>query len=202
MAFIENTGSGPSSSALSSSLGSSNLLSLLGPLAAGGGLLYDILGGNSNLPAEGDLSSIESATTGEGASLYNTGNALQQYLVQGTLPPQFQAANQAALSSANASAIQGAGARGQNTNPTQNSALNENLNVNQQQSLITQGQLEDLLYNAGLSDIQAGTSAFNTGEQASQALGTMETQQQTLTMNSIASLAAALGKVSWNTLTL
>lgn len=211
MAFAEYTGQGPTDLAsLSGTTNSasggggafnlSNAGSLLGAGAAGAGLIYDLTQGSSNLPAEGDLTGIVGSLTGEANSLYNTGNGLQQYLVQGTLPPAFQAENQAALASANAGSIQGAGARGQSTNPLHNSALTENLDVNQNQALINQAKLEQILYGAGSADISAGNQAFSTAESASAALGTMETQQQTLTMNAITSLAGALGKVSWGTL--
>lgn len=211
MAFAEYTGQGPTDLAsLSSSTNSAgglggnlnlgNAGSLLGAGAAGAGLIYDLANGSSSLPAEGDLTSLIGPLTTEGESLYNTGNGLQQYLVQGTLPPAFQAEVQADQASRNASLIQGAGSRGQSTNPLQNSALTTNLGVSTNQSLIDQAKLEQILYQSGSQDISAGTSALGAAESASAALGTMETQQQTLTMNAIANLAGALGKVSWGAL--
>lgn len=211
MAFAEYTGQGPTDLAsLSSSTNSAgglggnlnlgNAGSLLGAGAAGAGLIYDLAQGPSSLPAEGDLSGIVGSLTGEANSLYGTGNGLQQYLVQGTLPPAFQAEVQADQASRNASLIQGAGSRGQSTNPLQNSALTTNLGVSTNQSLIDQAKLEQILYSAGSADISAGNQAFSTAESASAALGTMEYQQQQQTMQAITNLAGALGKVSWGAL--
>lgn len=211
MAFAEYTGQGPTDLAsLSNTTNSAsgagggfnlgNAGSLLGAGVAGAGLIYDLAKGPSSLPAEGDLSGIIGSLTGEANSNWATGNALQSYLVQGTLPPAFQAEVQADQASRNASLIQGAGSRGQSTNPLHNSALTTNLGVSTNQSLIEQAKLEQILYSAGSADISAGNQEFSTAVSASQALGTMEYQQQQQTMNAIANLAGALGKVSWGTI--
>ena len=205
MAFAEYTGQGPTDLANLSPVTNSGFNlgkagDLLGPAAAGAGLIYDLAKGPSSLPAEGDLSGIVGSLTGEANSNWATGNALQSYLVQGTLPPAFQAEVQAGQASRDASLIQGAGVRGQSTNPLQNSALTTNIGVSHDQTLIDQAKLEQILYGAGSADISAGNQEFSTAASASASLGTMEYQQQQQTMNAIANLAGALGKVSWGTI--
>jgi hypothetical protein len=177
--------------------GTSSLLSLAGPLVAGGGLLYDLTKGD---PASAPVNAL-TAEAGQlqnlGVSETSQGQGLQSYLEQGTLPPAQQAQVELAQNAAKAKLIQGAATRGQNTNPLANSGLTQDLNSLSLQSEVEKGQLEQQLFNAGQSLISSGQQALGMEAGIQEQLAKIDQQQQADTTNAIMSFAKALGGMNW-----
>lgn len=95
--------------------------------------------------------------------LLSSGQTLTTYLQTGTLPQAFQAQVDQQIAAAKASVVQGYAARGQNTNPQQNSALAQDLaNVDlQAQSL--KANLESTLASAGNQMVQTANTLLASG---------------------------------------
>lgn len=150
----------------------------LGILAAGAGLGLNLARGNQAPAGLADM-------TAAAASLKNTGSVLQSYMQTGTLPPGMQASVDQATAAAKARIIQNYASRGLNTNPTQNSALQQELQQLQQNAIITAAQIGDKLMTEGLSATQISAQIYNN-------LITIDRQRQAATGSAIASFAAAL----------
>lgn len=199
-----NSPLGVESGSLLSSTGSaggnslSNLAGLGGGLAAVGVGAYDLLQGNQPLPAEGDLQTQANYEGQLGRSETTAGTGLQSYLEQGTLPPAQQAQLQLEQQAAKAQLIQGAGSRGQNTNPLKNSGLTQDLNSLGLQSEVVQGQLEQQLFNSGQQLITSGQQAFGIQAQDLTTLAQIQEKQQQDTTNAIMGFAKALGGLNWS----
>jgi hypothetical protein len=178
-------GAPPSSPGFFSNLGStlvkdlSNPLKDLGILTAGGGLIYNLMQGNK--PPAG-TSQLQNEAAYQGAQ----GAQLQSYLASGTLPPGLQAAVTQATAAAKATAISNAARNGQNTDPTQNSALAQQLASIDQNAIITTAQVGEQLLQQGLSESQLSSQIYETLVKID------ETQRQQIG-SSIMSFAGALG---------
>jgi len=165
----------------------------LGIAIAGGALGYDVLKGNPNSAAENQLNANASTLTAQGAQIEGLGTQLTQYLQSGTLPPGQQAAVTQAVQARKAQIIANAAANGQNTNPTQNSALAQDLANADQNGLVMAGQLESQLATTGTQLISAGLNATGLSSQIYEALVKIDQTNNSTLMSAIASMAAALG---------
>ena len=162
--------------------------SLLAP-----GLGLSILRGNQTDPNQAQLQAEAPGLQAQGAALTASGQQLQTYLTNGTLPPGQQAAVTQAVQAAKARIIANAAANGQNTNPTQNSALAQDLAAADQNGVVMAGQLEQQLFSSGTQLLQTGLSETGLSEQIYETLVKMDQTNNNALMASIASMAAALG---------
>lgn len=170
----------------------------VGALAAGGALAYDLLGGNPASAPEQALQNEAGQLGAEGTQLTQQGQGLQAYLEQGTLPPAQQAQLELQKNAAKARIIQGAGSRGQNTNPLGNSGLTQDLNSLGLQSEVEKGKLEEQLFQAGNSLITQGNQALGMEVGIQEKLAQIDAQQQADTTNAIMGFAKALGGMDWS----
>ena len=155
---------------------------------------------------------IATANASTGQQITAQGQALQQYLTTGQLPPNYQAQVDQAINSYKQQAISQAVAQGQPGDPNLNSSLAQTLaSIDQQRATLT-ANLANTLFSAGSADISAGgalssssaQSLLGAGQNASglsaqlyQTLVQNDTTQAANTGKAIATLAAALnGKSS------
>src|ERR1700677_3514463 len=163
----------------------------LGIALSAGALGYDVLKGNPNSAAENQLNQNAATLTAQGAQIQGLGAQLTQYLQTGTLPPGQQAAVTQAVQARKAQIIANAAANGQNTNPTQNSALAQDLANADQDGLVMAGQLESQLATTGTQLISAGLNATGLSSQIYEALVKIDQTNNSTLMSAIASMAAA-----------
>ena len=165
----------------------------LGILASGAGLGLSILRGNQTDPNQAALQNEAPGLAAQGAALPASGQQLQTYLTNGTLPPGQQAAVTQAVQAAKARIIQNHASNGENTDPTQNSALAQELSAADQNGVVMAGQLEQQLFSSGTQLLQTGLSETGLSEQIYETLVKMDQTNNNALMASIASMAAALG---------
>ena len=165
----------------------------LGILASGAGLGLSILRGNQTDPNQAALQNEAPGLAAQGAALTASGQQLQTYLTNGTLPPGQQAAVTQAVQAAKARIIQNHASNGENTDPTQNSALAQELSAADQNGVVMAGQLEQQLFSSGTQLLQTGLRETGLSEQIYETLVKMDQTNNNALMASIASMAAALG---------
>lgn len=175
--------------------GASNSLTKnpLGIGVATAALGYDVLKGNPDSAAEKNLQSTANTLSGQAGALTATGQQLTSYLQNGTLPPGQQAEVTQAVAARKAQIIANAAANGQNPNPTQNSALAQDLAAADQEGLVIAGQLETQLASTGTQLISTGLNATGLSSEIYQALVKIDQTNNNQLMTAIASMAAALG---------
>jgi hypothetical protein len=172
------------------------------PLAVGlgaAGLGYNIYSGQKQTANEKALSADAEIATKNSNDMVASGEALQQYLTSGTLPPQYQAQVDQAINDAKTRAISNAAAQGLPTDPTKNTALAQSLASidNQRPQMVTQ--VASQLFSSGAGLVQAGQSAAGLSADLYKALVQNDTTQAGDIGKAIASLAAALnGKTQAN----
>jgi hypothetical protein len=172
------------------------------PLAVGlgaAGLGYNIFEGQKQTANEKALSADAATATANSNGLVAQGEALQQYLTSGTLPPQYMSQVDQAISNAKTTAISNAAQQGLPTDPTKNTALAATLaNIdNQRPQMITQ--VASQLFSSGGSLVSAGQNAAGLSGELYRALVQNDTTQAGNIGKAIASLAAALnGKTQAN----
>lgn len=165
----------------------------LGILAAGAGLGLDVLRGNQTDPNAKQLAAEAPGLQAQGAAITAAGTQLTSYLQNGTLPPGQQAQLTEAVQSAKARIIANHAANGDNTNPTQNSALAQELNQVDLDAVAQAGTLEQQLATTGTQLLQTGVNETGLSSQIYQALVNIDTTNNNQLMSAIASMAAALG---------
>lgn len=151
----------------------------LGIAAAGGGLAMNMMRGNPDSPEAKKLRE-------QAAQLGSQGQALQQYLANGTLPPAMQAQLDNATKAAKARIISNHARNGMPTDPSQNSALAQELNAADMNAVAAMGQAQIDMMKTGLSETGLSSQLY-------EMLVKMDRQNNTDLMNSISSFAAALG---------
>jgi hypothetical protein len=149
----------------------------LGLAAAGAGLAYNLFRGNPTDPNQQQIQSIAD-------QLKSSGAVLQNYLATGTLPPALAAQLETQKAAAKARIISGYAARGQNADPTQNSALAQELNSVDLQAVADMGNVQASLLSTGLKETGLSASLYDT-------LVKLDRESNTELMNAIASFAAA-----------
>lgn len=180
------------------------------PIIGAAGLGYNLLQGRQQKKAQGDLNALEakksidaaniaSADTAAAQPLLASGKTLTQYLATGTLPPEFDAQVKQQIDAAKASIIQGYGARGQSTNPQQNSALAQDLANVDVQAQTLRANLEATLNTAGTQMMTVANQLLASGLSATQLSAELPIQMSQLDIqldkamsDSIANFAAAL----------
>ncbi len=187
---------GSSGSAGTSSL-TSSIGNVAGPALALGVGAYDLFKGNPDSAPVQALGQEATQLGQEGTQLTQQGQGLQQYLEQGTLPPAQQAQLEMAQQAAKARLIQGAGSRGQNTNPMGNSGLTQDMNSLGLQTETEKGILEKQLFDAGNSLITEGNQALGMEVGIQEKLAAIDAQQQADTTNAIMGFAKSLGSMDW-----
>jgi hypothetical protein len=191
-----NIGSMGGSGSSGSTLGA--LGNIAGPALALGVGAYDFLKGDPSSAPVQALTGEAGQLGAEGTSLTQQGQGLQSYLEQGTLPVAQQAQLELAQNAAKARLIQGAGSRGQNTNPMGNSGLTQDLNSLGLQTEVEKGQLEKQLFDAGNSLITEGNNALGMEVGIQEKLAAIDAQQQADTTNAIMGFAKSLGSMDWS----
>lgn len=210
-----NVAGGGSATGTGAASGSTSISSLLGnagsgaidsltknpiPVALGAaGLGYNIYKGTQDTANQKALSADAATATANSNNMVASGEALQQYLTSGTLPPQYMTQVQQAIADAKTSAIANAAAQGLPTDPTKNTALATTLakiDASEPQMI---SQVASQLFSSGSSLVSAGQSAAGLSGQLYQALVANDTTQAANTGKAIATLAAALnGKTNAN----
>ena len=174
-----------------------NIGNVAGPALALGVGAYDIFKGDPTSAPVQALTGEATQLGQEGTALTQHGQELQSYLEQGTLPPAQQAQLELAKNAARASTIQGAASRGQNTSPSGNSGLNQDLNSIGLQTEVEKGALEKQLFEAGNSLITEGNQALGMEVGIQEKLAAIDAQQQADTTNAIMGFAKSLGSMDW-----
>lgn len=150
----------------------------LGGAAAAGGLGYSILNGQKQTANEKALAD----QAGKSAAL---GTQLSSYLTSGTLPPGLQAGVTSAVQNAKAAAISNAAKNGLSTDPTQNTAL-------AQQLAAIDAQTPALTAQIGQQLLAGGQAASGLSSQVYTTLANIDQTQTAAVGKAIANMAAAL----------
>jgi hypothetical protein len=174
-----------------------NIGNVAGPGLALGVGAYDIFKGDPNSAPVNALTGEAGQLGALGSHLTAEGQGLQSYLEQGTLPPAQQAQLELAQNAAKARLIQGAGSRGQNTNPMGNSGLTQDINSLGLQTEVERGALEKQLFDAGNQLITQGNQALGMEVGIQEKLAAIDAQQQQDTTNAIMGFAKSLGSMDW-----
>ena len=157
-----------------------------------GGLGYNIFEGQKNTANQKALTADANTATANSNQMVSSGEALQQYLTNGTLPPAYQQQVDQAIQDAKTAAISNAAAQGQSTDPTQNTSLQQTLAKIDASRPAMQTQVASQLFSSGSSLVSSGQNAAGLSGQLFQALVSNDTTQAANTGKAIASLAAAL----------
>jgi hypothetical protein len=150
----------------------------LGIALSAGGLGYSILEGQKVSANEQALQAAAGTQAGQGQQLSN-------YIQTGQLPPGLAAQVANATAAAKAAIISGYASRGQNADPSQNSALAQELSQVDMNALAMQGQLATQLLTAGLQESNMSDQLY------AQLIGIDQTQAKN-TGAAISNFASAL----------
>lgn len=183
-------GASPSSGILESlGIGKGNM----GSAAVGAaGLLNNLITGNKAPAQSGALSANASSAQQTAAQQTSAGQALQQWQATGTLPDSYESQVQRAAQDAKTRAISNAAAQGLPTDPTQNTALAQQLNAI---DAAVPGQREAIaaqLAQSGQQMINAGLQATGISSGVYQSLANLENSQNKDRGAAIANFASAL----------
>jgi hypothetical protein len=164
-----------------------------GVAVAGGGLLANLMKGNSPSANQDKLTNMAAFDTKQAQALTAEGKQLREYLENGSLPPAQQAAVDQAVKAEKARLISNAAKNGQSTDPTQNTALSQDLAAADRNGLIAAGQLEQQLFAAGQNLLQSSLTASGLSSQIYQVLAQMDRADTADLNKAIATFAAAAG---------
>lgn len=168
--FFDNIVSGATSSVTKNPLG-------IGAAAAGLGM--NLLRGN---PTDPNQKMLQATATQLGAQ----GQVFQNYLATGTLPPAMQAQLSQATDAAKARIIANHASNGMPTDPSQNSALAQELSAVDMNAVAAMAKAQMDMLNTGLNETGLSTQLYET-------LVKMDKQNNTDLLNAISSFAGALG---------
>lgn len=163
-----------------------------------GGLGYNILAGQKQTANQNALAADASQATANSGALLNQGEALTQYLTNGTLPPAYQSQVDQAINDAKTNAIANAAAQGQPTDPTKNTALATTLAGIDNQRGAMQTQVASQLFSSGAGLINSAQGAAGLSGSLYSTLVNNDTTSAANTGKAIATLAAALNGKSQN----
>ena len=127
----------------------------LGAAIGAGGLAYSVLQGQQQQKYSPEM-------LAQAQSLNAQGQQLLSYLQSGTLPAGLQASLTQATSAAKAKVISNFAAQGQNTDPTQNTALAQTLLQIDQQALISTAQIGQQLMTSGIQETGLSSDLYKT----------------------------------------
>jgi hypothetical protein len=171
----------------------------LGIALGAGGLGYNILEGQKQTANQKALTADANTATANSTQMVASGEALQQYLTNGTLPPAYQQQVDQAIQDAKTKAISNAAQQGLPTDPNQNTALATELAKIDSQRGAMQTQVASQLFQSGEGLIGSGQQAAGLSGGLYQTLVQNDTTQAANTGKAIATLAAALNGKSQNT---
>jgi hypothetical protein len=172
----------------------------LGVALGAGGLGYNILKGQQDTKNQAALTADAKTATANSSQLMASGEDLQKYLTNGTLPPAYQTQVDQAISDAKATAVSNAAGQGLSTDPTQNTALAAQLAKIDSSRGAMQSQVAAQLFSSGSSLVAAGQGAAGLSGQLYTALVNNDTAAAANTGKAIATLAAALNGKAQNTI--
>jgi hypothetical protein len=164
------------------------------------GLGYNILQGQKQSANQKALTADANTATANSNKLEASGEDLQKYLTNGTLPAAYQSQVDQAIQDAKTTAISNAAQQGQPTDPTQNTTLAATLAKIDASRAGMQAQVASQLFSSGQGLINAGQGAAGLSGQLFQALVQNDTTQAANTGKAIATLAAALNGRSSNSI--
>ena len=127
----------------------------LGAAIGAGGLAYSVLQGQQQQKYSPEM-------LAQAQSLNSQGQQLLSYLNSGTLPAGLQASLTQATSAAKAKVISNFASQGQNTDPTQNTALAQTLLQIDQQALISTAQIGQQLMTSGIQETGLSSDLYKT----------------------------------------
>lgn len=159
-------------------VGKQNPITTLGQGISGGALAYNLINGQKT-PAN------EKVLQGTAGALNAQGQQLASYLQSGTLPTGLQEQVKQANAAAKARVIANHAHNGMGTDPSQNSALAQELNSIDQQSAIQIAQIGQQLLTTGIQETGLANQLYM------QLIG-LDQKQSALTGQAIANFAAAL----------
>lgn len=164
----------------------------LGIALGAGGLGYNILQGQKQTANQNALTADAKQATANSNRLTASGEDLQKYLTNGTLPPNYQAQVDQAINDAKTQAISNAAAQGLPTDPTQNTALAATLAKIDSSRAGMQAQVAQTLFSSGSSLVSAGQSSAGLSGDLFKTLVNNDTASAANTGKAIATLAAAM----------
>ena len=170
----------------------------LGIALGAAGLGYNILTGQKQTANQNALTADANQATQNSQQLLNQGEALTQYLTNGTLPPAYQSQVDQAINDAKTNAIANAAAQGQPTDPTKNTALATTLAGIDNQRGAMQTQVASQLFSSGAGLINSAQGAAGLSGSLYSTLVNNDTTSAANTGKAIATLAAALNGKSQN----
>ena len=159
---------------------------------AAGGLGYNIYSGQQATKNQQALQADAKTATANSNQMVASGEALQAYLTNGTLPPAYQQQVDQAIADAKTKAISNAAAQGLPTDPAQNTALATTLASIDNQRGQMQTQVASQLFSSGTGLVNAGATAAGLSGDLYKTLVQNDTTQAANTGKAIATLAAAL----------
>lgn len=170
------------------SAGKSLAANPVGAALGAGGLIYSVMNAEQ-------MGNAQKALKEQAGQLNAQGQQLMNYLTSGTLPPGLKASLDQATAAAKAKVISNYAAQGLNTNPTQNSALAQQLAMIDQQAVISISQIGQQLFTSGLNETGLSSQLY------SQLVNIDQTQTANIG-KAIASFAAAVSPSKGLTLNL
>ncbi len=156
------------------------------------GLGSALFRGNPNSAAADKLTNIGGFGTAVAGTQTATGQALQSYLLSGTLPPSMVAGVQQYVTGQKAKITAGYAARGMPTQPGSNSALDADLARVEQDALVMTGKLEQQLFDAGTGAVNAGLTAAQLSEGAYKTLSDIDQSNKKAYTDAMTQFAASL----------
>ena len=188
-----SSGSGSSGGSGSNPLGSMSFGSNpLGALAAGGGLLNNMINGNSSPAYSPQLNAAAGSAAATGAQQTAAGTALQQYISTGQLPQGYEDQVQQAAQAQKQTIISDYAKRNLPTDPTKNSMLAQELAQVDAKLPAMREQLAQQLAQAGTSMVNTGLQATGIQSNTYQTLANLQNSQNQQRAQAIANFAASL----------
>ncbi len=164
----------------------------LGIGMAGLGLAKSVLGGKQDSAELAALRGQAGQLGGQAAALNAQGQQLAAYLQSGTLPPGLQASVTAAADAYKARIIQNHAKNGMPTDPTQNSALAQELAQADLNAVMMTAQLGQKLLESGTQFLNLGMQTSGLSDKIYESLVRLDREQSANTGRAIANFASAL----------
>ena len=156
------------------------------------GLGYNILQGQKLTKNQAADDPIANTAAQNSQQMVQSGEALQQYLTNGTLPPAYQQQVDQAIADAKTRRFPMRRRNGQSTDPTQNTALAASLAKIEASKAGMQTSVASQLFSSGTSLVNSGATAAGLSGQLFKRWLHNDTTQAANTGKAIATLAAAM----------
>lgn len=188
---VASNGNSGNNGGILSSLGLSSG-NALGAAVSGIGLVNNLVNGKQAPAGSAPLAQTAGITSGVADQQTQAGQALQQWQTTGTLPASYESQVQQAAQAAKTRAISNAAAQGLPTDPTQNTALAQQINAIDTAIPGQREQIAAQLAQSGQQMVNAGLAATGVSSSIYQNLAKMEQDQNTARGAAIANFASAL----------